>query len=198
MSLRDGAKLSEPPAVEGYLDRIKANSQTKAPVYMASHDGDLFSLNPAHANPPSPPGLHPPKETAESLRETEVRRGVQQVINATAVCDVRSILTVRRAFHLAPQSSHSANHPSNGSSPQDDDGDWLGTWAIDATEDDEHDIGGEEGLATSEDKPKLRMHRAFELLLKNGRLIRFEVSTILVSPRQSLLSVRRPIHADWP
>lgn len=42
--LRDGTKLSEPPAVEGYLWRIKPNTKNRANVYLASHDGNLFTM----------------------------------------------------------------------------------------------------------------------------------------------------------
>ncbi|KAF7985501.1 hypothetical protein HWV62_3705 [Athelia sp. TMB] len=184
VSMRNGSKLHEPPAIEGYLDRIKPNTQSKEPIYMASHDGYIFSLAPSNANPPSPPGLHPPKETTETLRETEVRRGVQQVMHAMGVCDVRAILTVRRAFHQVAQQSHTVHDTvpaPNGSGSQDQNLDWLGTWDVETNADDEHDIGGDEGLSRSTDKPKLKMQRSFELLLKSGRVIRFEAYSCRVA-----------------
>lgn len=92
-------------------------------------------------------------------------------MEATGVNDLRTILTIRRAFHLVPGATH------NEKKPQVDDI-WFSIWCQpeQRTPDDERDIGGEEGLTTSDDKPHLRMHRSFELLLDTGRVIRFEVS----------------------
>ena len=180
LHLQDGNKLHEPPAIEGYLDRIKPNTQIKEPVYLASHDGNLFYLTPAYAQPPAPPGVHSAAgDAAEiSLRQTEVRRGVQQVMHATGVCDLRSILTIRRASHLAPQHSHSAGNGGNGQGNvgfHEENDEWLGTWAVDRTESDDEDDGGEEGLGKSTDKLRVKMKRSFELLLSTGNVVRFEV-----------------------
>ena len=38
------------------------------------------------------------------------------------------------------------------------------------------DEGGDVGLAKAKNKGRLRMYRSFELVLKNGRILRFEVS----------------------
>jgi hypothetical protein len=95
-----------------------------------------------------------------------------QIMEATGVNDLRTILVVRRAFHLVPESTHNEKKK-----PEDDDI-WFSIWSQpeERTPDDEQDIGGEEGLSKSDDKPRLRMHRSFELLLTTGRVIRFEVS----------------------
>jgi hypothetical protein len=120
-----------------------------------------------------------------TLRQTEVKRGTQQVMRAMGVCDLRSILTVRRSFHLVPQHSHSVEDvgvAQKGSRSQDEDDEWLGTWAVERTDSDIEDEGGEQGLAKSTDKPKLKMQRSFELLLKTGHVIRFEVSIRAITP----------------
>lgn len=176
MHLRDGRKLLEPGTIEGYLDRIRQNSQTKDSVYLASHDGYIFSMSPSHANPPTPPGLHPVMDEDLTLRQTEVRRGTQHIMHATGVCDVRSILTVRRAFHLLPAGVHSTEDVRGPKKAHEDDDEWLGTWSVEKTDSDDEDEGGDQGLAKTDDKSKLRMHRSFEFLLKSGHVIRFEVS----------------------
>jgi hypothetical protein len=103
-------------------------------------------------------------------------------MQATGVCDLRSILTVRKSFHLMPQPSHSVEdiggaHKS--SRAQDEDDEWLGTWAVERNDSDNEDEGGEQGLAKSSDKPRLRMQRSFELLLKSGHVVRFEVGILV-------------------
>jgi hypothetical protein len=59
-----------------------------------------------------------------------------------------------------------------------DDNDWVGIWAEtqpERTDSDDEDVGGDEALTKTDDKPKFRMKRSFELLLKSGHVIRFEV-----------------------
>ncbi|KAF8225870.1 hypothetical protein L208DRAFT_1503595 [Tricholoma matsutake] len=167
--LKNGSRLHEPPSIEGYLQRVRPNSSTTQNVYIATHDGNLFVLAPHRAHPPSPPGFASSTGDAESLRQSQTQRGTIQVMEATGVNDLRTILTIRRAFHLVPGATH------NEKKPQVDDI-WFSIWCQpeQRTPDDERDIGGEEGLTTSDDKPHLRMHRSFELLLDTGRVIRFE------------------------
>jgi hypothetical protein len=97
------------------------------------------------------------------------------VIDAIGVTDLRAILLVRRAFHVLPQNSHKETE----SKPVD--GDWVDIWAQqnERSESDDEDEGGEEGMNKSTDKSHLRMKRAFELLLKSGHVIRFEVRSCL-------------------
>ena len=100
---------------------------------------------------------------------------------------------MRKAFHLVPQHSHSVEDVSRA---QNEDDEWLGTWTVERTDSDGEDEGGEEGLAKNTDKPRLRMQRSFELLLKSGHVVRFEVS-LLVLPFDFFLTtlVYRPIRA---
>ncbi|KAF8895412.1 Pleckstrin homology domain-containing protein [Infundibulicybe gibba] len=126
--LKDGNRLLEPPAIEGYLERIKPNTQMKQSLYLSTHDGNLFTLSPAAAHPPDPPGLLPvhTDSPGKCLREAERIRGTKQIMGAFGVSDLRSILLVQ------------------------------------------------EGLAKSQDKPRLKMKRSFELLLTTGHVVRFE------------------------
>lgn len=176
LHLKNGSRLMEPPAIEGYLERIKPNTQVKQQVYISTHDGNILTLSPARAHPPSPPGLTPlgaeSDGHAKTLRQTEVRRGARQLMDAIGVSDLRSILVIRRAFHITPEHSHHEQDRA-----QDDL--WFGIWSQpeERTQSDDKDEGGEEGLAKSGDKLGLRMKRAFELLLDTGRVIRFEVGS---------------------
>lgn len=43
--LSDGTRLSEPPAIEGYLYRIKPNTTTRAQIYISTHDGNIFTMS---------------------------------------------------------------------------------------------------------------------------------------------------------
>ncbi|KAF4576993.1 hypothetical protein EYR36_004977 [Pleurotus pulmonarius] len=166
--LANGEKITAPPSIEGYLDRIKPNTGARAKVYLATHDGNLFSIAPARAYPPAPPGL---QGAGDSLKETEVVRGAMQIMAATGVIDVRNILIVRQAFQPAPLHTH---NEVDGGTPSNDD--WANVWSVEEQQDqsDDEDGGGDEGLSKVVDKGRLRMKRSFELLLKNGRVIRFE------------------------
>ncbi|KAJ7459760.1 Pleckstrin homology domain-containing protein [Mycena latifolia] len=166
--LRNGTRVPEPPAIEGYLERIRPNTQTKHPIYLVTHDGNLFSLTPEDAYPPSPMGIGAPAETADALRLSEVQRGTMQVMKATGVSDLRNILAVRRAFQQAVPASHNDPHP-----PEDQSYVSLVSH-IERSESDDEDDGGEDGLRAAQDKAHLKMKRSFELLLTNGHIIRFE------------------------
>ncbi|KAJ7254353.1 Pleckstrin homology domain-containing protein [Mycena haematopus] len=160
--LKNGTRIPEPPSIEGYLERIRPNSQSKHLLYLVTHDGNLFSLATEKAHPPSPMGIGQ-AESADVLRRAEVQRGTEQILHATGVSDLRSILSVRRAFQPVVPVSHDT--------PDDQS---LRPSYIERSDSDDEDEGGEEGLRTAQDKVHLRMKRSFELLLKNGHIIRFE------------------------
>ena len=168
LHLKDGTRLDEPPAIEGYLDRIKPATQTKQPLYVASHDGYLFTMSPERAYPPSPPGTSPEILSPKDLKEAEVCRGGKQVLSSHGVLDLRNILAVRRAFHHTPRHTHEDSN-------NDDE---VGVWQeLERTDSDDEDKGGEEGLATVPDKPRKHMRRSFELLMVTGHVVRLEVGS---------------------
>jgi hypothetical protein len=177
----DGTLLAEPPAIEGYLDRIALPSQGKLKaLYLATHNGNIFFLYPARAHPPPPPGLHAlVRDTANAndtptLHQAEARRGAMQITDAFGVMDLSDILVVRRAFQLVPQQSH--NEIGNDKSKAKDEGDGEQVQvSLKRFDSDDEDEGGSEALAKASDKPRLKMMRSFELLLKNGHVVRFEV-----------------------
>lgn len=176
--LKNGSRLHEPPSIEGYLQRVRPNTLTNQNVYLTTHDGNLFILTSHNAYPPSPPGLASGigdmEGYAQLLRQSECQRGTMQIMDATGVNDLRTILMIRRAFHITPVATHNEKKM-----PQDDDI-WFSIWSQpeQRTQEDQDEIGGEEGLSRSNDKPRLRMHRSFELLLTTGQVIRFEVGVL--------------------
>jgi len=175
LHLKDGTRLDEPLDVEGYLDRIKPATQTKQPVYVATHGGYLFTMSREQAYPPPPPGSSPESLSSKELKEAEVTRGAKQVLTAHGVVDLRNILAVRRAFHQTPRPTH--DDPNND--------DEMGVWQeLERTESDDEDKGGEEGSATAPDKPRKHMRRSFELLMVTGHVVRFEVGHFCCISRQ--------------
>ncbi|KAG6850272.1 hypothetical protein H0H93_015529 [Arthromyces matolae] len=172
--LKNATRLHEPPAIEGYVERIRPNSQTRQGLYLSTHDGNLFVMTPSHAYPPSPPGLAKDitdiEAYGESLRKSEIHRGAMQIMHAIGVNDLRDILVIRRALHPVLQESHKET-PGNQK---------FDIWASireqpeERTSADNDDEGGEEGLERVDDKVHRRMRRSFELLLTTGRVVRFE------------------------
>jgi hypothetical protein len=103
---RNGQRLFEPPSIEGYLHRIRRNSQIKAAlVYLATYDGQLFTVRSSDAEPPAPPTslialAGKAGHTSAGFRKRERERETRQIQNAIMFCDLRDILAVRRAFHM--------------------------------------------------------------------------------------------------
>ncbi|KAF9267492.1 hypothetical protein L218DRAFT_978057 [Marasmius fiardii PR-910] len=173
--LKDGTRLVEPLAVEGYVDRIRPFGQTKQSTYLSVHDGILFTLNPVRAHPPTPLGPFPltrstTEHYSELLRQSEIQRGAGQILDADGAADLRNILVVRRAIHPTMQNQHAFKE-------QPEDENWVHTWsARELSTEDNEDEGGDDMLQKlkAEDRPKLKMRRSFELLFKNGHVVRFE------------------------
>jgi hypothetical protein len=176
LHLKDGTRLDEPLGIEGYLDRIKPATQTKQPMYVATHEGYIFSMSPEHAHSPSPPGTFSESLSPKELKEAEFYRGTKQVLTSHGVLDLRNILAVRRAFHHTPRHTHE--------DPVNDDE--VGVWQdIERTESDDEDRGGDEAVATAPDKPRKHMRRSFELLMVTGHVVRLEVSSSTVPNREN-------------
>lgn len=59
-----------------------------------------------------------------------------------------------------------------------DSDDWMRVWGqgqADGTDSDDEDEGGDDVLSQHTEKSQLRVRRSFELLLKSGQVVRFEV-----------------------
>jgi hypothetical protein len=175
--LRDGTEIDEPPSVEGYVERIKPTSQAKQALYLSTRNGLLFFQPMDKAFPPTPPGLALTVQNLDSsmggLRRKEVERGINQVMNANAVCDLRNVVTVRRAFQVLHPATHDQKESAN------EEPIWI--WPQQAEEtlqDDEDDEGGEAALLHVADRAMVRVRRSFELLLNTGQVLRFEVSEL--------------------
>lgn len=126
------------------------------------------------ASPPAPFGLKTPEgvdDFAESLRRAEVQRGAAQIMNAVGVTDLRSIVVIRRAFQVSVPHTHTEKERDL------DNSGWAQVWSRpeESTDSDNEDEGGEEVLGKVTDRSHLRMKRSFELLLKTGNVVRFEV-----------------------
>ncbi|EMD39935.1 hypothetical protein CERSUDRAFT_112180 [Gelatoporia subvermispora B] len=180
LRLKDGTRLDEPPGVEGYLDRIRVTSQTKQAVYLVTHNGYIFVLSPARSNRPPPPGPPPEGYVAEAdgLRKAEVRRGTRQILEATGMSDLRSVVAVRRAFQVVPM----RDAAQTGTEAMREEAEIEQLWAeVDRSDLDDNDPGGDAGLAMAQDKAKLRMRRSFELVLTTGAVVRFEAYSCMVA-----------------
>lgn len=175
LHVQDDNHLSEPPGVEGYVTHIRTASGTREEVYLTVHNGLLFTLGPAHAHAPNPPGVvpvpvDPNQDARETLREEEVRRGVGQIMAARGVTDLRAVIAVRRAFRpvfIPNQLEQDPTRPDSGEEERD-----LNVEVV-YEESDTRDVGGIEGLTG--DVTTMRMRRCFELVMKTGYVIRFEV-----------------------
>lgn len=89
------------------------------------------------------------------------------MMTALGVFDLRNIIAVRRAFQLVPRPDP------RGVTDWEDSPEF---WQLERSEEDDHDVGGDAGLANVSDKSHLRMRRSLELMLTSGGVIRYEVN----------------------
>ncbi|KAI0260213.1 Pleckstrin homology domain-containing protein [Gloeopeniophorella convolvens] len=173
LHLKDGRHITEPLSIEGYVSRVKPTSGSREDLYLTVHDGLLFTLAQAQAHAPNPPGVvpvphHVDTDTHETLHKEEIRRGATQVLAARGVTDLRAVIEVRRALTPA---AHSSQPVSTSTRPE-----WEEEELVDARvayeDGDAEDAGGD--TAFSGDVTRVRMRRCFELVMKTGRVIRFE------------------------
>lgn len=186
--MKDGSRLIEPTAIEGFVDRIRPNTQTRQSVYLVTHDGYLFCSPSARSHAPSPPGVSSlttsgSTDDSSSIRDAEVRRGARQILESEGMTDMRSIIAVRRAFHLSARRREDAPTSvglaqlNRKSKPWEEDETFQEE--VQQTASDHEDEGGEEGLnaaGTAPAKTSLKMKRSFELVMKTGQIVRYEVS----------------------
>lgn len=115
----------------------------------------------------------------QKKQAAEVKRAAYQIFESDGYIDMRSIAAVRRATQpLVPRSVPSIDGHGNipGVNQGDQDTDFRIADDEDATTSDAEDEGGDEVLNSSSDKTKLKLRRSFELVMRTGHVIRFEVS----------------------
>jgi hypothetical protein len=137
-------------------------------------------LGPSHAHAPNPPGVFSvpvdPNQDARDLLREEGRRGAAQILAARGVTDLRAVVAVRRAFRPSFHSSQPDHDPRQSGSEEEERN-------LIVEETDIQDVGGDAGLTG--DVTSVRMRRCFELVMKTGHVMRFEVrpsQTLLVPP----------------
>ncbi len=110
------------------------------------------------------------EEYKQNITKVEIERGIYQIMHAHAVCDLRSVVAVRRASQAVPPQHHDQKDLT-------DEASWFNIWSRtdERTDSEDEDEGGEEGLNKASDRTHLRTKRSFELLLNTGRVVRFEV-----------------------
>lgn len=183
--LADGTELEEPEAIEGYLYRLKMKTGARTSVYVSSHDGNLFIMQPANAYPPAIPQAQAIRASSDTdsvqeqpryTREDEVRRGASQILQSTGYLDLRDIFVVRRPSKHHRSSEHSTP-PS--AYPRDRDDVVDDSFAsLDPSHEEDSDCeepGGEAHLLAHENSQHLKLKRTFEVVLRTGAVVFFEV-----------------------
>jgi len=118
-------------------------------------------------------------------RQTEVKRGGLQIVDAFGVIDLRDIMAIRRAFQIIPQPLHNETNIEGGQAGREGNNDAI---QLERSASDDGDEGGAEGLAKSADKPTVKVKRSFELLLRTGHVVRFEVRSPDEPPLLTLIN----------
>lgn len=185
-------KLSEPPAIEGYISRVKPSGSTER-IYLSTHDSHLFLCRPSDCYPPPPPSSKDHDDRQENLpqaKEVDDRQpqvtfwdnfvGKKQLgkdetrITPSSGGEQLGILEemeIKEKTRCLKQIRSSRGYI-----------DLTGIITMEVLEsgsgNDVGDIGGEAGLQVSTDRDLTRKMRTLVLTLKNGRVIKFEVGII--------------------
>ena len=113
----------------------------------------------------------------QAFRAFEKRRQFEQINNSDGYVDVRDIVLISSLDGKGPtgRPSRDAHHDDSKGKGRDVNGD--AKWEEEekgGEEGEEEDLGGEEGLALEKDRLAMKKKRQFEVVLSNGRSIRFE------------------------
>lgn len=104
----------------------------------------------------------------EAYRAFEKRRQFEQIANCDGYVDMRDIIAVRSMDEEDKARSDGAER-ANGHIGG------VANGSVKVEKEEEEDIGGEEGLALAADRVAMKKSRQFEVVLSNGRSVRFEV-----------------------
>ena len=179
-----GKHLEEPPSIEGFVHTSKGKTQVRIQYLLATHDHHLFVIvNNRVETPPTPTDLRAFARSEEQVRAGESIRLRNQIISARGFYDLRDIKEVRRAVHpeaagkVQPRNASETRRdvPNiNVSNDEDSDAE-VGEEHLQRTDSDLADEGGDSGMAVAKDKARMKIHRSFEIVLAEGKTIRFEV-----------------------
>lgn len=193
----NGHALREPPAVEGFVGRLRTISGTTTRTYLTTHDAGLYLLREAFAHPPDPYMGLPVHSVEGHNRQNrihthvtrfaaqEIARGLHQIrqsegfLHLRDVCAIGSVgFSVVLSTELTQYHVHMGHEPMLACSlPQVQwVSDYDGTRApldarlnvLDAASD-EADVGVK------------RTQRQFRLYLENGRSIVFEAASVALA-----------------
>lgn len=109
--LEDGTVTQEPPGVEGFLIRQKSSVAPKENVYVATHDGNVFTSHTQNAHPPLQPGRQQalPRDLFPELHEAHLDSERQRVSlflqQSTGCVDLRNLVDIKLVSELDGQSS---------------------------------------------------------------------------------------------
>ena len=188
--LPDGSYFNEPPSIEGYVYTSNFSS-LRSLVYLTTHNNYLFNLRPSRAHPPDPPGAVAASLGAEDEDELELeldtvtgkkqlkelKRGREQILAADGFADLRDIAFVRRALsNDGPEDEAYQNSETRSTRTIIVERLKKRFLLVEAAEPvDEYDVGGDEYMSKTGNKSLLRMRRSFELVMRSGQVLQFEV-----------------------
>lgn len=166
-----------------YITRKRSR---RVQAYLSTHDGLLCSLPVENATlPPTPTDVSTFAKEEDEIQRDERRRLRLQLVHARGFWDMRDVLVVRRASHASAGTERGAENQAQ----QPDGQEGSASTALRGSEEemmvapeprrsdsDIEDEGGEDGMAKAANKGRLKLHRSFEVVLKNGNVLRFEVS----------------------
>lgn len=109
--LEDGTIAQEPPGIEGFLTRHKTAAAPKETVYIATHDGNVFTSHTQTAHPPLQPGSTQslPRDVFPELHEahldSERFRMAQFIQQSTGCVDLRDLEDIKLVSELEGSTS---------------------------------------------------------------------------------------------
>ncbi|KDQ11404.1 hypothetical protein BOTBODRAFT_57377 [Botryobasidium botryosum FD-172 SS1] len=169
VTLSNGERMAEPLAVEGYAYRRQKKSGTRTRIYLAVHDGLIFTMRAQNAHPPAPPTPGFSKENEDrvpcafSSREIEARRGAEQILGAVGCISIRNIASVQMTA-LEPGAGQTSPTPG----AEDAEFDIL------SQNDPARSQGDNETTSTVFGGAYTKARKSFELVMHSGDVLKFE------------------------
>ncbi|EJU03351.1 hypothetical protein DACRYDRAFT_78267 [Dacryopinax primogenitus] len=117
--LANGATLTEPPAIEGYLHRytVLTSRINRKRVYVATQDGNLMFMPQHRVRPPAPPSLPPDGQTDKQrksawakFRAEDTARQGENILVTDEYIDLRDIHIIRWAETTLSKTEDTKHH----------------------------------------------------------------------------------------